>query len=151
MSFQVKTINREDDLELVVSQINAAQWDADDVQTYAVTALRSYLNRQDTLFLVCYLAADSKSELVGMASARFEQKPYGNIKWLYIDEVDTCRNRRQQGVGTALMQRLLQIALESECEEVWLGTEKSNHGARRFYESLKPDAIDDVIGYTFEL
>ena len=101
-------------------------------------------------FLVCIKTDDGTGKLAGIASARIEQKAYGFSRWLYVDEVDSCKNYRQQGVGTALMRELLRIASENKCEEVWLGTESRNVIANKFYESLKPDAIDEVIGYTFE-
>ena len=89
--------------------------------------------------------------LAGMSSGRIEQKPYNFEKWLYIDEVDTCSNHRQKGVGTAMMNALLKCAKDNDCEEVWLGTESDKDVARKFYESLDPDEIDEVVGYTFEL
>ena len=152
MELHFKVITLEDNLQTLVEQINDAQWDeANDVQKYAVDALQEYLAKQDTVLVVCYLENDSGNSLAGMASARIEQKPYDFEKWLYIDEVDTCSNFRQNGVGTLIMQKLLEIAEDNGCEEVWLGTETTNTVARRFYESLEPDYIEDVIGYTIEL
>lgn len=150
MAFAVKVISGEDHLAQLVAQINSADWDeGTEFEAYDVASLRAYLEKQDTIFLACYQL--NTNTMAGMASARIQQKPYDHSKWLYIDEVDTCVDFRQQGVGTALMQKLLQIADDNDCDEVWLGAEKSNHVANRFYESLQPTAIEAVIGYTFEL
>lgn len=152
MKPEVRVVTPEDDLTTLVDHINAAQWDeANETQPYAVDALRSYLRIRDAVFVVCYLVDGEKREFAGMASGRLEHKPYDFEKWLYIDEIDTCSNLRKQGVGTAVMNKLLEIADENDCDELWLATEVENSSARSFYESLKPDSIDAVIGYTFEL
>ena len=49
------------------------------------------------------------------------------------------------------MKRLIEIADENECDELWLGAEADNAVANSFYRSLKPDSVDAVTGYTFEL
>lgn len=132
--------------------INIADWDeGNGIDEYTVDSLRAYLEMPDTFFLVCFQASTGSNQLAGMASGRLQQKPYDYCKWLYIDEIDTCVNFRRQGVGTAMMQELLLLAHENNCEEVWLGAEKSNDVANKFYQSLHPSAVDAVIGYTFEL
>ena len=152
MNLDTRLICGEDDLQTLVDQINAAQWDdANDLENYSVDALKAYLNKQDTVLVVCHIETDEGKFLAGMASGRIEQKPYEFEKWLYIDEVDTCKNYRQLGVGTSIMKQLMDIADEHDCKEAWLGTEKTNTVARRFYESLEPDDVEDVIGFTFEL
>ena len=152
MNTEVRVVTAEDDLETLVDHINASQWDeVNEMQDYAVDALRSYLQVKDMVFVVCYLVDGDSRRFAGMASARLEQKPYDFEKWLYIDEVDTCSNLRKQGAGTALMNKLLEIADENDCDEVWLGAEADNSLANSFYESLQPDFIDAVIGYTFEV
>ena len=152
MQLEVKVIIPTDDLIVLVEQINAAQWDeVNEMQPYSVSALHSYLQVKDVVFLACYLEDGDSRTFAGMASGRIEQKPYGFEKWLYVDEIDTCSNLRKQGVGTALMKKLMEIAEERDCDEVWLGAEANNSLANSFYKSLEPDSIDAVIGYTFEI
>ena len=152
MILETKFLSESDDLETVVDEINKSQWGEDnEIDDYDASALRSYLQKQDTLFAVCYLSEDVGPRLAGIASARILHKPYKNIPWLYIDEVDTTANFRQRGVGTALMRRLLKFAEEKELDEVWLGTESDNFSANKLYQSLDPDAVDQVVGYTFEM
>ena len=150
MQTEVKRITRSDDLAALVEAINNAEWDeANDVDPYSVPALEAYLAKQDTVFVAAF-TADREQQLVGMASARIELKPYDYMKWLYIDEVDTCASHRRKGIGRALMQRLLEIARDADCEEVWLGTESTNVAANALYKSLSPNAVDEVVGYLFE-
>jgi ribosomal protein S18 acetylase RimI-like enzyme len=49
------------------------------------------------------------------------------------------------------MQKLIEIAHERGCEEVWLGAEVENMAANALYLSLKPDTVSRVVGYTFEI
>jgi len=150
MKLEVDILESGDDLASVADAIGNAPWDEDnEVAGYSEATLRDYLNCQDTVFIVCYLVRDGVRQLGGMASARIETKPYAGGKWLYIDEVDTCSNLRRQGVGTALMRRLFAIASQAACEEVWLGTEVDNVAANRLYQSLDPEDIEAVNGYTY--
>jgi len=152
MQLEAKLISLDDDLQILVDQINSGQWDeVNELETYSADALHAYLQLKDTVFVACYVVENEQPTFAGMASARLEQKPYDFSKWLYVDEVDTCSNMRKQGVGTALMNKLIEYADANDCDEVWLGADKDNTDANTFYVSLKPDSIDPVVGYTFEL
>ena len=149
---EVKILTLEDDLEKVVSGINSAAWDIkNDISEYTVSALESYLQRKDTIFLACYETTGVTHTLLGIASSRIEIKPYGEELWLYVDEVDVCRDHRQKGVGKFMMQHLIEIATNEGCKEIWLGAEIDNLPANALYRSLKPDQVTDVIGYTYEV
>jgi ribosomal protein S18 acetylase RimI-like enzyme len=152
MELSAKFLTASDDLENVVANINSAQWDAkNEMVDYEAESLRHYLQQVDTLFMVCYYTDSTGSFLAGIASGRVQHKPYEKVRWLYIDEVDTAANLRQRGVASAMMKLLLEYATRNNLAEVWLGTEADNAPARRLYASLKPDFIDQVVGYTFEL
>lgn len=149
---EISVISPTDDLAALVADINSAQWDAaNEMAVYDEASLRDYLEREDTLFVVCYRSTDSGRALLGFASSRFEHKPYGGELWLYVDELDVCADQRQQGAGKRIMQRLIEIATEADCEEVWLGTEADNLAANALYESLDPDDVGQVVGYTYEM
>ena len=148
---QIKQITSNDNLELIVSQINQAQWDeANEISEYDVESLAYYLQREGTIFVTCHDELIDPPTLLGMASCRLEIKPYGKELWLYVDEVDVCSNHRQRGAGKMIMQALISMAEELGCEEVWLGTETDNLPANALYRSLDPDDIGQVVGYTYE-
>lgn len=163
----VNEICVEDDLHALVSQINRATWDEDnDISGYTLASMQTYLMKADTVFLACYVDlrhADtvideespsgelSSQKLVGVASGRYQLKPYGRTRWLYIDEVDTCSDYRGQGVGSALMTRFLELAAENGCEEAWLATESDNLHARRLYESFDSAEGEAIVGYAFNM
>ncbi len=143
----ITRISTNHDLARIVDDINQASWDDDDVSTYDVASLTAFLTREDTLFITCYAVTAERSVLQGMCSGRLEYKPYGGERWLYIDEVDVCTDRRRKGVGSAMMRWLLAFAREAGCQDVWLATEQDNDAANGLYRALKPDDIGDVVGY----
>lgn len=164
---RVNEICVEDDLHALVSQINRATWDEDnDISGYTLASMQTYLMKADTVFLACFVEsrhADraigeqippgelSSQKLVGIASGRYQLKPYGLSRWLYIDEVDTCSDYRRQGVGSALMTRFLELAAENGCEEAWLATESDNLPAQRLYESYDSAEGETIVGYAFDM
>ena len=148
----VNLITPSDDLSRVVHEINHASWDsANEMSVYDVESMFSYLERQDTLFVTCHDISSDPPTLLGIASSRIEIKPYGKELWLYVDEVDVCSDQRRKGAGKAMMQKLIEIANEKGCKEVWLGAEVENMAANALYLSLKPATVSRVVGYTFEI
>lgn len=146
----IKRITLEANLEKLADKIQSAQWDqGNDMEGahYSAESLRWYLNQGSTYFFVCFIG----SELAGMLSAQRQPRPYGKEHALYVDEVDTAVNYRRRGVASALMGAVKALALEIDSEELWLGTEKSNSGAQKLYETLSPDLIEEFVGYTWEL
>ena len=147
-----KRVTPENDLQQLAKEINQASWDeANDMCGYSSATLSAYLNRQDTVFVVCHKVSAIGRTLLGIASARLEIKPYEGDRWLYVDEIDVCVDQRRQGAGKALMQKLFDIAQAADCEEVWLATEVDNQAAKAFYQSLEPDDVSEVLGYTYEM
>jgi len=152
LEFDIAIVGLGDDLKRIVDDINSASWDdANEMTTYDVSSLTTYLKRQDTLFITCYNNSSTTRTLLGIASSRFEIKPYDEEKWLYVDELDVCANQRRKGAGAAIMLKLLELASAAGCEEVWLGTEVDNIAANALYSSIDPDDVEQFIGYTFDV
>lgn len=140
------------DLARLVAEINDASWDdANDMATHHVDDLAAYLERQDTVFVACHHVDGTSRTLLGVASGRLEMKPHDRERWLYVDEVDVCADQRRRGAGSAIMARLLQVAREAGCVEVWLGTEVDNDAANALYGSLGPTERETFIGYAWEV
>jgi ribosomal protein S18 acetylase RimI-like enzyme len=147
---QIQRITLNDDLPALVRDINSARWDeANEITVYKAEDLADYLQRQDTVFIACYDSASRQNNLLGIASARIQIKPYDKELWLYIDEVDVCADQRKKGAGKAMMRELIAIARESGCQEVWLGTEVDNIPANALYKSLQPDEVEQFVGYSY--
>ena len=145
-------ITPDHDLARLVSEINEASWDeANDIVAHQVDDLTAYLERPDTVFVACHHVDGASRTLIGIASGRLEIKPYGRERWLYVDEVDVCADRRREGAGRAIMEALFGIAREAGCVEVWLGTETDNEGANALYGSLDPSERETFVGYAWEV
>ena len=148
---KIESIKLEDDLNRIVTKINNATWDdANEMCEYTESALKAYLIREDNIFLACFESDLEDADLLGIASARIQIKPYGRELWLYVDEVDVCADKRRKGVGKFIMQKLIELSEEKGCEELWLGAEIDNHPANKLYRSLAPDTISQVLGYAYE-
>ncbi len=149
---QVKNVKLTDNIVELVRQINEASWDAENkIEKYDETSLTSYLERQDTIFISCHEITEKESFLLGIGSARIEIKPYCREFWLYVDEVHVCSDHRRKGVGKQMMNELLQIAHDYDCEEIWLATEIDNMPANALYQSLNPTNASQVVGYIYEI
>lgn len=145
----IKKISTQDDLNKIVVDIQQAKWvTASEIlpEDYSEEDLKEFLVKSESVFVVAY----NDKQFAGMASAQILNKPTGDI-WLYIDEVDVCENHQKIGVGKALMNYLLSFSNESNCVEVWLGTEVDNEPANALYKSLTPSEIQNFIGYTYTL
>lgn len=145
----ITRISAQDDLNKIAFDIQKAKWvQASEIspKDYSSDNLNSFLRNIESVFVVAYC----NKQFAGMASAKLLNKPSGDI-WLYIDEVDVCEDKQKQGVGRELMTYLLKFAQESDCDEVWLGTEVNNVAANALYISINPSEIQNFIGYTYIL
>ncbi len=73
--------------------------------------------------------------VVGMATGFHYVHP-DKPPQLWINEVGVSPAWRRRGVATALLERVLELADELECTDVWLLTERENLPARALYESM---------------
>ncbi len=145
-------VERDDDIERLVAEINAGAWDeANEMVEYDAQSLRSYLDRADTVLVACHETDGASRTLLGIASGRLEAKPYGHERWLYVDEVDVCVDQRRKGAGKAIMEKFFDIGRDAGCAEVWLGTELENDAANALYGSLGPSEREEFVGYAWEL
>jgi ribosomal protein S18 acetylase RimI-like enzyme len=74
------------------------------------------------------IIAENRNKRVGLLTYRFEQNE------CEIMSLNSLRER--QGVGTALMKSVQDIAKAAGCSRIWLITTNDNTHAMRFYEKL---------------
>ena len=80
------------------------------------------------------VALDGDS-VVGIASSlRYVHPDKRNEYW--INELGVAPSHERQGIGTRLVNALLEHAREFGCEEAWLATEEENDVARKFYSAV---------------
>lgn len=66
---------------------------------------------------------------------------------LFLDEIGTGDDWRQQGIAKALMAEVFERADAEGIDEIWLGTEPDNLPARRLYESTGAKSEAALIYY----
>ncbi len=93
--------------------------------------LRAFLDDPRHLM---YVAIDADL-VVGMASA-FEYFHPDKQAQLFINEVGVASTHRRQGIGRALVTKLIGVAKDRECSYAWLGTEETNTAAQACFGSV---------------
>jgi GNAT superfamily N-acetyltransferase len=96
------------------------------------------------------LLAWENKQLVGMAAYSFLWPATGATRSLYLKELYVTEEFRRQGIGTLLMQRLSQVALEHECSRVEWTADQDNSLAEAFYEQLGMPKNQEKICYRLE-
>ena len=88
------------------------------------------------------LAAKQCDRLVGFAMGIICEELYGDCKpFMVVEDLIVDKNRRRNGVGSALMRELEKCAIDHDCYQIIFVTEADRTEAHRFYKSL---------GYEFE-
>lgn len=110
--------------------------------------LAAYLAEPGHIMLV----ALSGGIVVGQCAAVVHRHP-DKVTELYIDEVGVTPALQRNGIGRALVERMLGIGGELGCGEAWVGTEPDNLPARGLYESLDlpRDEAETFVMYAYRL
>jgi len=100
-------------------------------ETFTKEALVKEVGTPGNIFLLAY----DGMEPVGYARLREHNNPpeLGNISALEIARIYAVKNFIGRGVGSALMQKCIGIALEKKMSVIWLGVWQENHSAIHFY------------------
>lgn len=86
--------------------------------------------REQAGFTLSYMV--DQGTLVAMAGYRFcEFLAWGKV--LYVDDLVTKDDARSKGYGARMLDRLLDVAKEEECEEIHLDSGCWRVGAHKFY------------------
>jgi GNAT superfamily N-acetyltransferase len=93
------------------------------------------LNRflaQDTNYLIIASKGDVP---VGFLTAYRMPALCCDASMVYIFEIEVALPLRRQGIGKGMVNLLKALCLESDVEDIWVGTENDNVAAKRLYES----------------
>lgn len=96
------------------------------------------------------LAWEEGEQLAGMAAYSFLWPAAGVTRSLYLKEIYVAEAFRSMGIGTLLMQRLCQVAVEQECSRVEWTTDKGNVLGENFYRRLGVPQNQEKIFYRLE-
>ena len=90
--------------------------------------------------------------VVGMVSAVHYLHPDQQEAELWINQVGVGADHRQRGIGTALIQRLLDLGRELGCTKSWVLTDDDNQAAKLLYARCGGvPAVRPAIMYEFDL
>jgi aminoglycoside 6'-N-acetyltransferase I len=94
--------------------------------------------------------AISKGVIVGMAVGIHYIQP-DKCPQFFIDEMGVSAAYQRRGIGTQLLNLLLDQARALGCKEAWVATEKENTPARSLYASVRGSQLSSAMIYTFPL
>jgi GNAT superfamily N-acetyltransferase len=92
------------------------------------------------------LVAASETAVIGYATYMFQFSPWAVREYLFLDDIYVAEDARKRGVGTRLMQRLAEIALERDVDVRW-HVETENRSAQRVYAGMGAKLRDKFIAY----
>jgi GNAT superfamily N-acetyltransferase len=96
------------------------------------------------------LLARDGAQAVGLASYSFLWPAAGLTQSLFLKELYVREAHRGHGVGRLLMQRVFEIAAETDCSRVEWMTEQTNADAQAFYARLGHEANTEKVFYRVE-
>ncbi len=114
-------------------------------------------NPVDPSFAYAFLAtrvneivvALSAGEVVGFASGTVLMHP-DKPRGFFVNEVGVGDDFRRQGIAGRVLRRLVELARDRGCEEIWLATEEDNVPARGLYRKEGATETEGIVMYTFE-
>jgi len=133
------------DLAEIAAELNATDSEVS-AKTFTAESLCEFLRFSPNFYIVAHV--DGK--LAGATHGYLHVHPAGP-KYLYIDEVDSVKEFRRQGVARAMMLEAFAVGRELGATEAWLGTEHDNEPAKALYLSLHPSEIENGPIYTYKI
>lgn len=95
------------------------------------------------------VVALSAGEVVGFASGTVVMHPDKPVSF-FVNEVGVSDAFRRQGIATRLIERIIDLARDRGCENIWLAAEGDNTPARNLYRKLKADETEGLVMYEFK-
>jgi ribosomal protein S18 acetylase RimI-like enzyme len=95
------------------------------------------------------VVAIDRGEVVGFASGTVLMHPDKPTAF-FVQEVGVHDDYRRRGIGTRLMERIMDLARDRGCEGIWLATEAENDLARAFYGALKARETGGIVVYDWD-
>ncbi len=127
----IADISRQTFYDTFASQNTKENMDKFMNESFSKEALMKEVGMPNNIFLLAY---DDKQP-VGYVRMRENNTPpeLGNIIAIEIARIYATVNSIGKGVGKALMQKCIEIAMEKKVAAIWLGVFQENHRAIDFY------------------
>lgn len=82
-----------------------------------------------------YIIAIEDDNIVGVLTSELQEKLHRERLQLFIEDLIVAEQRRNNGIGKALIENAVNYAKEKNCEVVELTCYKDNIKAHKFYEN----------------
>ena len=89
------------------------------------------------------------SKVIGMASGTVLLHP-DKPPAFFVAEVGVDEDMRKLGIGSALVERLLNVARARGCQGIWLATEADNIAARALYRTVGARETGGIVVYDWD-
>jgi ribosomal protein S18 acetylase RimI-like enzyme len=99
-----------------------------------------YFLHQSNCFV---LLAEAEGQTIGLLSYQMKPDLYHASETCYIAELIVSNGFRDRGVGSALMENLIERMISQDCVEISVSTMPNNQGAIRFYK--KHGLVDEAV------
>jgi ribosomal protein S18 acetylase RimI-like enzyme len=90
----------------------------------------------DSNELECLVAVDDDGEVVGLAHFREFSRPLAGSRGLYLDDLYVLREKRKQGIASALIEGVADVGRARGASVVRWITAKDNETARSLYKNV---------------
>lgn len=117
-----------------IHRLLASQFDEHDIHTSPEAlrgAIAAVFEREHLGF---FLVARDRGEIIGLAAVSFAWTLEHGGKSAWLDELYVVAGRRGEGVGRALLERVMGEARELGCQAVDLEVDAAHRRAERLYE-----------------
>jgi GNAT superfamily N-acetyltransferase len=137
----------EDDVPVVMDLVKQFAIYEKLIDSYTATEklYRRYGWGKDAIFkvLLAENEGDEGSDYLGLALYYFTFSTFVGKPTLWLEDIFVPEELRGRGIGTALLRRLAQVALERDCGRMEWTVLDWNEPSRQYYFSLGAEAMDE--------
>jgi len=93
--------------------------------------------------------AETEDGVIGFAHCLFRPSTWTETDYCYLEDLFVDPNTRGNGIGRALMYRVIELAKEKQSKRVYWTTQEFNKTARVLYDSITP--VSEFVQYRLPL
>ena len=97
------------------------------------------------------LAAFTQNQLAGGLTGYFLETYYDTRPYAYIFDLAVLPIFQRQGIGNSLLQATLRLALEKNCQEVFVQADRADDHAVSFYRKSAATSQEDVLHFNYTI
>lgn len=107
------------------------------------------LMKEEKAYFHCYIAETNDKEIIGMAVFYFVYYTWVG-KSIYLEDICVKKNYRGKKIGSALMEKIFQIAKTENCKRIRWQVLNWNNPAIKMYKKFGAEISDEWLNCTVE-